>query len=335
MSLIKSFICALSLFMIPSLAQCYAEQDSLTEQYLSMVREAQDLLEQHQYGHAAELYMYAFRMKDGVSNNRRLHSAGAWAMAGEVDSAFHQLNILVNQKDYTGINQLIINPYLASLNNDPRYAEVKQSARENRKEQLGPHDTTLLATLDTIQRQDQRLRQLQDLIRYRYGRYSDTFDALWEKQKRLDSINQEKVEEILASDGWPSTEEVGQKGCETIFHVLQHADYHVSWQKQYLPKVRQAAKAGKIDSSEMAMFIDRVKINSGQKQVYGTQIGYYKPTGQHFVKPLKQPMTVEKRRKQVGLPPMDLYLSNWDLEWNPKAYKEKLSYYLKWAESDD
>ncbi len=219
---------------------------------------------------------------------------------------------------------------MRSLKGDPRYPRIKQMVRKNRRQHLGNHDTALLAKLDTIYRQDQRIRGLTDPVKLNYGRNSDTLNALWDKQKRLDSLNQIKVEKILEERGWPFRKQVGEEGSETIFLVLQHADHNPEWQEEHLPEVRKAAKTGKIDSSDMAMFVDRVAVNTGQKQVYGTQIGYHEESEQNYVKPLRNPMTLKKRRKKVGLPPMDLYLTNWDIEWDAKTYKKNLPKYMKW-----
>ena len=310
--------------------------DSLTEQYLTKARKAHDLLDDQHYLKAARLYREAFDGRDRVGIYRRFRSACAWAKAGKTDSAFRQLLILVKERNYTDINHLLISPYLTPLKKDPRYARVMQLARENRLQKLGKHDTALLAQLDTIDRRDAKFRIKHDLILRKYGRQSDTFQAIWEKQAHLDSLNQVRVEKILKANGWPSPAEVGKEACEAIFMVLQHADRNVGWQKQYLPQVRRAAKAGKIDSADMAMFIDRVRLNTGRKQLYGTQIGYHEASDQHYVKPLKDPLTLEKRRGPIKhLPPMDLYLSNWDLEWDAKAYKQNLPQYIEWDSRED
>jgi len=39
---------------------------------------------------------------------------------------------------------------------------------------------------------------------------------------------------------------------------------------------------------------------------------------------LQDPINVDKRRAEVGLGSLQLYVSGWDIEWNAEEYKECL-----------
>ena len=47
-------------------------------------------------------------------------------------------------------------------------------------------------------------------------------------------------------------------------------------------------------------------------------------TGEYFVSPIKNPKQVDQRRAEVGLGPLQEYISNWGLTWDVEAYKQKL-----------
>jgi hypothetical protein len=49
-----------------------------------------------------------------------------------------------------------------------------------------------------------------------------------------------------------------------------------------------------------------VNLNSGKKQIYGTQVTYQNRTA--VPKSLKNPKSVNKRRKEAGLEPIEGYL---------------------------
>ena len=53
---------------------------------------------------------------------------------------------------------------------------------------------------------------------------------------------------------------------------------------------------------------DRVEINKGKKQIYGTQVTY-NSQGQAYPKPLLDSVNVDKRRAEVGLEPLEQYLN--------------------------
>lgn len=60
-----------------------------------------------------------------------------------------------------------------------------------------------------------------------------------------------KVKNIIDKYGWLGPEEVSDRGAQTIFLVIQHADSLT--QTTYLPKMREAVKNGKARPSKFAV----------------------------------------------------------------------------------
>ena len=58
-----------------------------------------------------------------------------------------------------------------------------------------------------------------------------------------------------------------------------------------------------------AYLTDRVKLNFKEKQVFGTQVDYNWKTCQAYPKSLFDSANVNKRRKEVGLVPLEVYLN--------------------------
>jgi hypothetical protein len=71
--------------------------------------------------------------------------------------------------------------------------------------------------------------------------------------------------------------------------------------------MRAAVEDGEADPTELAYLEDRVALNSGRPQTYGTQIacvdGHAEPSE------LADPDRVEELREEVGLQPLDDYLA--------------------------
>ena len=57
---------------------------------------------------------------------------------------------------------------------------------------------------------------------------------------------------------------------------------------------------------------DRVLINQGQKQLYGTQMRYNKETRKHLPFPIQDSLNVDARRKAIGLSSIGSYLKEID-----------------------
>lgn len=171
-----------------------------------------------------------------------------------------------------------------------------------------------------IYKDDQQGRQLLDSTSRKYGAKSNQVDSLWKTIHMADQINLEKIKSILSQYGWIGEDKVGVQASMAQFLVIQHSDPIT--QRQFLPLMRQAAKAKKADGGLLAMLEDRVALGERKLQIYGSQISL-DPNGA-YVMPLVDPDNVDKRRAEVGLGPLADYISRWQLKWDVNAYKAQL-----------
>jgi hypothetical protein len=125
------------------------------------------------------------------------------------------------------------------------------------------------------------------------------------KQDIVDSINLKRVSFILDSIGYPKRQEYGDSAGLATFFVIQHAD--IKHQEKYLPLFKEAAKGGEIGWKNVVYMIDRVRLEQGQKQLYGTQIQPVKDSITGFltdkaeIAPIEDEGNVNKRRAKVRL----------------------------------
>ena len=194
---------------------------------------------------------------------------------------------------------------------------------------------TLIKQLDIISTDDQTGRVQLESTQYKYA--NDTFElkihlnALWKVIRNKDSINQIKVIAILDKYGWLGPEIIGDDGNTTLFMVIQHADQVI--QEKYLPMMRGAVKNGKAKARSLALLEDRVALEQGNKQIYGSQVAWNMLKNEYTVLPLYDPDNVDKRRAEVGLQPLAIYLSNWQLKWDIQQYKKDLPSIEAWVKS--
>ena len=121
----------------------------------------------------------------------------------------------------------------------------------------------------------------------------------------LDLDNQEWLRTLLENHGWPSRE-IYQESAQTAWLIAQHADNDLEFQKYCLKVLTEAVEKGRAPAKERAYLQDRVLVNQGLPQIYGTQVTL--KDGKLMPKELKEPESVNERRKSVGLPTLEEYL---------------------------
>ena len=132
--------------------------------------------------------------------------------------------------------------------------------------------------------------------------------ALIARMQAIDSDNTARMKAIVKQYGWPGPDLVGRDGTEAAFLLIQHADHE--FQKEILPLVKDAYRAKKLSGQNYALLLDRVLVAEGKPQVYGTQAkapGLWKGH-EPVLEPIEDERNVDKRRAEVGLPPLADYL---------------------------
>ncbi|MBK8500225.1 MAG: hypothetical protein IPL52_15730 [Flavobacteriales bacterium] len=293
------------------------------ERYDALIREAYALYEQKQFAESAARYSAAFQSLGWKGYPAdRYNAACSWALAGVPDSAFFSLIRLAEKQDYANSRQISADPDLAALHRDPRWGTVMDLVEANKVRLTKNLDGPLAALLDSIREEDQGTRHQIDAVEAKYGRDSREMKAHWRTMREKDSTNLIVVRRILDERGWLGEDVVGRSGNSTLFLVIQHADLPV--QEKYLPMMRTAVKKGNARGSDLALLEDRVLMRKGRRQIYGSQIGRDPETGEFYLHPLDDPENVDKRRAAMGLGPLEDYLKNWDLLWDPAEYRLQL-----------
>jgi hypothetical protein len=142
------------------------------------------------------------------------------------------------------------------------------------------------------------------------GKYEKLTTEEWHSFK--DSVyrtNQKRVKEIFDQYGFVGFDLAGEKGSFNFWLILQHSDHNPEFQQEVLDKMKIEVDKGNADSRNYGYLVDRVKINTGQAQIYGTQVDYYLDICQAFPKNLADSANVNKRRKEIGLNSLEEYLN--------------------------
>jgi len=292
-------------------------QDS--EKYNQLVSDAEKLYESKDYLESGQKYAEAFAaLGNKGSLVDRYNAACSWAIANQPDSSFVQLLKIAEDGNYTDLKYITSDPDLTSLHTDERWNLLIGKIEFNRKD----FDEYLMSVLDTIYQEDQGYRLRAHEIENKFGRESEEMKAHVKILLEKDSMHLIIVENILEERGWLGADIIGNQGTITLFLVIQHSNFET--QERYLPMMREAVKNGNAHASHLALLEDRVALGKGEKQIYGSQIGQDSATGEYYLSPLLDPDNVDKRRAEVGLDPIQDYLSNWGLTWDVEKYKTDL-----------
>jgi len=140
--------------------------------------------------------------------------------------------------------------------------------------------------------------------------YSHLTQEQWESF--TDSVftkNQKRIGEIFNKYGFLGYDLVGKGGSFDFWLITQHSDHNPEFQQKVLEKMKIEVDRNNADPKNYAMLVDRVKINTGQEQIYGSQVLFNIEIAQAYPKKLFDSVNVNKRRKSIGLEPIEVYLN--------------------------
>ncbi len=125
------------------------------------------------------------------------------------------------------------------------------------------------------------------------------------QMEEVDNVNTERMKAIVKEIGWPTVSKVGAEASSAAWLLAQHADHDVAFQKICLELITKESE-GEVPERDLAYLYDRVCVNEGRPQLYGTQFttnmyGAYGP------QPIEDIEHVDERRALVGLEPLHEY----------------------------
>ncbi|MFK7953816.1 MAG: DUF6624 domain-containing protein [Ekhidna sp.] len=131
-----------------------------------------------------------------------------------------------------------------------------------------------------------------------YGFDSPQMNSLDESIKHFDATSLIYVKSIIDEFGWMGKSRIGDMANQAIYLTIQHSS-NSDDRIQYFPLLQQSCDEGESDKSDMATMYDRIQVEAGKDQLYGTQSRMV--DGQLQLYPIEDEPNVNKRRKKVGL----------------------------------
>jgi len=164
-----------------------------------------------------------------------------------------------------------------------------------------PDYKALRDQLEEVYKTDQGVRKGFMKV-FKKGPQDPAYKKLVKQMKQVDKENLQKVTALLDKYGWLPYSKVGQMAGDAQFLVIQHA--HLKMMQKYLPMMKKMAAQGEASTYNVALMEDRVLMNLGKKQLYGSQTKSLFKKGQTkgrlFIWPIEDVQNVNKRRKAMG-----------------------------------
>lgn len=104
----------------------------------------------------------------------------------------------------------------------------------------------------------------------RFGYDSYQMDSLNSLISNSDSISLLRAISIVSKYGWLGKSEIGLAGNSALFLAIHAKDNNV--RGSYYPLLEKSALIGELSLADMATMKDRMLVQNGFQQVYGTQL---------------------------------------------------------------
>lgn len=159
------------------------------------------------------------------------------------------------------------------------------------------------------------------------GKYKNYSKEQWNDFK--DSVftnNKKRIESIYRKYGFLGFDKVGKEGSNHFWLLVQHCDKYPKFQKEVLSSMKKEVKNTNANPNNYSLLYDRVQVNRGLKQLFGTQVTY-EITGRAIPKiGLTDSANVDKLRKEYSLEPLKDYLNQMTTmhyEMNKEQFEKK------------
>ena len=276
------------------------------------------------YTKAAKLLKESFEVAeknykgfDDTRYNGGYNAACAYALAGNIDSAFAMLQKIVQTSLFDNYALIANDNYLSALKEDSRWKKILDDVKANKIRNEIDYDKNLIKVLSDIRSIDQGNRERLNQLISKHGNGNSVVETFKVTMREKDSINLIQIRQIISEKGWLGPEVVGAIGVQTQWLVIQHAD--LKTQIEFLPVLEKAAIDGKLLFKDLAFLKDRIALRHGKKQLYGSQLVNIK--GKNYPLSLESPQNIENQRSSVWLESMSSYLGR---KWDLKEYLEML-----------
>ncbi|HKP67953.1 MAG TPA: DUF6624 domain-containing protein [Pyrinomonadaceae bacterium] len=136
------------------------------------------------------------------------------------------------------------------------------------------------------------------------GTADEQIKCLMKAKDEIDTPNTKRLNDIFIAHGFPTASLVGPDGVQAFALLMQHSG-DIELKKRSEKGMQRALRDKVIAVMDYANFVDRLLTDQGKLQIYGSN--FVTQGGKFVMSPVEDPKNLDKRRKKIGLPPIDEY----------------------------
>ncbi len=233
------------------------------------------------------------------------------AMAGRAAPAFKTLNVWLHLAPQRQKLLMLFDPRLAPIKSGRRWAAVQAAVRKSYGRYAQPE---LAFFLDSLWAEGQCYRTLKYYIEnlavflhdYDEGttKWDVDFPAGDAEIAAADESYFTAMELIVELEKWPRISEVGERAAKAAFLIVNH-HLDTATLAFYLPRLKQRCLEGEAEWLWYATMYDRLQVQKGLPQRYGTQYRRVEGEEEYELFPLEDAAMVDRWRDELGLEVLD------------------------------
>jgi hypothetical protein len=176
------------------------------------------------------------------------------------------------------------------------------AAEEARQAALPPpaNDREKLERMGVLDQVGRRALTPIDLTVLPEGEREAANTAMWAPLMAMDERLLAELLPMVPADGWFRKSVYGEQAASAAFLIIQHSDIE-QW-RRFVPVLEPLVATGEINGSQYGLMYDRLAVNEGRPQRYGTQMTC--KAGKWVIdrENLEDPDNADARRAAIGFP---------------------------------
>lgn len=284
--------------------------------------QADSLREQGLLLPALEKYGMVFSQNPTPELSYRIASTCALLWTSQMrDTAFYFLNHALKEDSTL---KVLFDPEYLSLIDDPRWEKIESDQIGKYEAKNGPIENEPFARkLFRMIIKDQGFMYAGNIERRKYIRNGGYFSSpsifpvlAMEEKNHIE--NETTLFNLLDRYGWPTTSSVTEYAAAGAALIINHSNHEN--RTKYFPMLEEAFNKGEAQPLRYAKMRDRLLVEEGKEQLYGTQLKF--ENLERIPYPIEDPEYVDRRRADIGLGPLNIYLKErFDIDWDVSQKK--------------
>jgi hypothetical protein len=277
---------------------------------------ADSLKEQGLLVPALEQYGMAFMQDPSPEHAYPLAATSALLWTSVMrDTAFYFLQYALENDSSL---EALYDPSFLSLIDDPRWKGIEDAQiRKYEAANAAIKNEAFARALFRMIIKDQGFMYQGNLERRKYMENGGYFSSpaifpVLALEERNHLENEKELQKQLDLYGWPTASSVTEAAAAGAALIINHSDHAA--RLRYFPMLEEAFQKGEAQPLRYAKMQDRLLVEEGMEQLYGTQ--WHFEGSRKVPWPIEDPEHVDRRRADIGLGPLQEYLKErFDIDW--------------------